>query len=64
MRRIWGIYGPDEERVIREYAAAERRGEVARARNRNDMAAEDYARALLADARQRGWLKGYPPEAR
>lgn len=59
MRRIWAAYGPDEDNVVREYAAAEHRGEVARARNKYHIAAEDYARALLSDARRKGWLTGY-----
>jgi hypothetical protein len=60
MRRIWAIHGPSEARVIREYAVAEERGEVLRARNKYDMPAETYARYLLADGLHKGWLKPKP----
>ena len=56
MRRIWAIQSPDEARAIREYAAAEQRGEVARARNSYNVSAEEYARRLLADGFKKGWL--------
>ena len=56
MRRLWAIYGPDEVRVTREYATAERRGEVGRARNTYNLSPEDYARRLLADGIKKGWL--------
>jgi hypothetical protein len=56
MRRIYAQYGRDEERVIREYAAAERRGEVARKSNAYDVLPEEYARRLLADGLAKGWL--------
>jgi hypothetical protein len=60
MRHIYARYAADEEKAIREYAAAERRGEVARARNTYGITAEDYARRLLADGLAKGWLqKGY-----
>jgi hypothetical protein len=57
MRRVWAIHGPNESRAIREYAAAEERGEVARARNKRDLPPETYARYLLADGLHKGWLK-------
>lgn len=57
MRRIYARHAPNEENVIREYAAVERRGEVARARNKYHLTAEDYARRLLADGLAKGWLQ-------
>jgi hypothetical protein len=57
MRKLWAIHGPDEDRTIREYAAAERRGEVGRARNTYDISPEEYARRLLADGLHKGWLR-------
>jgi hypothetical protein len=56
MRRLYGIYRPDEDRVIREYALAERRGEVGRASNTAGIDAVEYARRLLADGLKKGWL--------
>jgi hypothetical protein len=56
MRKLWVKYGPDEDRVIREYAAAEQRGEVGRARNAYAISAEEYARRLLSDGLRKGWL--------
>lgn len=56
MSRIFIASGRDPERAVREYAAAERRGEVRRKSNKNSVSAEDYARALLADGEKKGWL--------
>ncbi|GJG87331.1 hypothetical protein tb265_25120 [Gemmatimonadetes bacterium T265] len=56
MRRIWDRCGRDAESAVREYAAAEGRGDVVRRRNVQGTESEAYARALLADARQKGWL--------
>jgi hypothetical protein len=60
MRRIYARHGPDDEPVVREYAAAERRGEVRRARNAYGLSPEDYARRLLADGLKKGWLPPTP----
>lgn len=57
MRAIWASCAPDEERAIREYAAAERRAEAPRKRNESGHTPEQYARALLADGLNRGWLR-------
>jgi hypothetical protein len=57
MRAIWLRCAPDEERAIREYAAAERRGEVSRKQNTSALTAEQYASALLADGVNKGWLR-------
>ena len=47
MRRIWARCKPDEERAVREYAAAESRGEADRASDRHDWTAEQYARGCF-----------------
>jgi len=46
----------NKERVVREYAAAERRGEVKRNSNDHNISAEDYARALWRDGIRKGWI--------
>ncbi len=56
MRRVWARCKPDEERAVREYAAAESRGEAERASNSHNWTAEQYARALLRDGQRKGWL--------
>ena len=56
MRELVARCGGDMERVIQEYAAAERRGEVERKQNASGLTAEGYARALYADGVKKGWL--------
>lgn len=56
MRRLYLEVGRDPERAVRAYAAAERAGKVRRKSNKHGTSAEDYARALLADAEKKGWL--------
>lgn len=56
MRAIWARWAPDEERTIREYAAAEHRGDALRKQNTSALTPEQYARALLADGLAKGWL--------
>jgi hypothetical protein len=56
MRKVYAEYRDDLERVVREYAAAERRGEAPRSSNTTGMRSEDYARALLNDGLKKGWL--------
>lgn len=56
MRLIFKRVGNDEDKLIAGYAAAEKRGDVVRKRNKHGMTAEDYARALLKDAAAKGWL--------
>jgi hypothetical protein len=51
------MYGADVDRVIKEYAAAEVRGEVRRISNQSGMTAESYARALYADGAKKGWFR-------
>ena|SRR5687768_8331605 len=58
LRALFVRHGDKEETLVREYAAAERRGEVRRASNQYDRSPEEYARALLADARKKGWVTG------
>ena len=65
MRRIHGIYCPDHERVVRQYATAEEGGGVGRASNTYDLTSEEYARRLLADGLKKGWLQcsAVPPDS-
>lgn len=58
MRELVRRFGPNEERVVREYAAAEERGEVERRSNSHRITAEQYARALWNDAVKKGWISG------
>ena len=57
MLRLFRDYRGNRERTVQAYADAERRGEVSRARNKYDLSAEAYARALLADGLRKGWLR-------
>ncbi len=57
MARIYLAVGRDPERAVREYAAAERRGEVGRKSDKHGLDAETYARALLKDGQKKGWLE-------
>ncbi|MCR4340155.1 MAG: hypothetical protein NUW01_09770 [Gemmatimonadaceae bacterium] len=59
MRKLIRQYRGDEAAIGREYAAAERRGEVARKSNDYGLTAEDYARRLLEDARKKGCIRGF-----
>jgi hypothetical protein len=58
MRRLVSRFGHDEERVVREYAAAEARGEVERKNSSHRLTAQQYARALWNDAVKKGWIGG------
>lgn len=58
MRELVRRFGPDEERIVREYAAAEARGEVHRKSNSHRLTSEQYARALWNDAVKKGWVSG------
>jgi hypothetical protein len=57
MRKIYSRNRNDLERVIEEYAQAERDGLVARSNNTHQTSPEAYARALLSDGLKKGWLK-------
>jgi hypothetical protein len=58
MRELVRRVGMDEERIVREYAEAEKRGEVERKSNSHNFTVEQYARALWNDAVKRGGLAG------
>jgi hypothetical protein len=57
MRTIFARNRDDHEAVIRDYVAAEARGEVERRSNKSGHDPEQYARALLSDGLRKGWLK-------
>jgi hypothetical protein len=54
MRELVRRFGEDQDRVVREYAAMEDRGEVPRHRNQRGLSSADYARRLWADAMKKG----------
>jgi hypothetical protein len=56
MRALYARYAGDHDRLVREYAEAERSGEVRRKSNKSGHDPEGYARALLADGLKKGWL--------
>jgi hypothetical protein len=58
MRELVRRFGVNAEHVVREYAAAEERGEVERRSNSHRITAEQYARALWNDAVKKGWISG------
>jgi len=58
MRDLWSVHGPDEERVVKAYAQAERDEEATRGSNTYNQTAEEYARRLLYDGLKKGWLDG------
>jgi hypothetical protein len=49
-------YGMDKERVVREYANAEERGDVERKSNTHGWTANQYACALWRDGVRKGWI--------
>lgn len=57
MVRIFHSVGRNADRAVREYAAAEGRGEVLRRSNKSQISSEAYARALLNDGLKKGWLR-------
>ncbi len=56
MRKLVKKYGDNDNTIIREYAAAEERGEVERERDQNNISPEEYAKRLLYDGRKKDWL--------
>ena len=68
MRQFYREYRGDRDRVVREYARAERVGEVQRKRDKNELTPEEYAKALFLDGTRKGWLpvtfRGASPGAR
>jgi hypothetical protein len=45
-----------KDRVCREYALAEKRGDAPRRRNNSGLSPEEYARALWRDGKRRDWF--------
>ena len=58
MRRLIGKHGHNRGVVCREYAQAEKRGEVERRSNKHNVSPEAYARALWKDGGRKGWFSG------
>jgi hypothetical protein len=56
MRELYARWKNDSNRMVREYANAEREGCVQRKANKSGLSPEEYARALLADGEKKGWL--------
>jgi hypothetical protein len=56
MRLLIERHGRDEAAVCKAYAAAERRGEVPRYRNKSGRTADEYALALWRDGEKKGWF--------
>lgn len=59
MRELFRKHRGDEVAMIKAYAEAEERGEVARASNEYGLSASEYAWRLLEDARKKGWIPGF-----
>lgn len=57
MLKLIERHGANSQRVIDEYAEAERRGEVAHIRNASGYTPEQYARRLWQDGIRKGWIK-------
>ena len=57
MCEVYSRWRNDPQRVVREYAKAEREGRVSRKSNTTGMSAEAYATALLRDGEKKGWPK-------
>jgi hypothetical protein len=55
-QRLWARFGPDRDRVAREYADAEAKGEIDRKSNRSNVAPLAYAKRLIRDGLTKGWL--------
>jgi hypothetical protein len=56
MLKLVNRYGMNQERVVREYASSEEKGDVERKSNTHRWTAEQYARALWRDGVRRGWI--------
>ena len=59
MRNLYKRLGGDRDQVVAAYAAAERSGNVARARNSRGINADEYARRLWNDGVLLGWLNDH-----
>lgn len=58
MRRLHKQHQGNDDEIIRAYAMAEHKGQVARVRNGKNTHSLAYARALLQDGRSKGWITG------
>lgn len=56
MRKLVKKYGDNDNIIIREYAAAEERGELERERDQNNTSPKEYAKRLLYDGREKHWF--------
>jgi hypothetical protein len=56
MKDIYARCRGNEKRIVREYADAERNGEVQRVGRKSGYTPEQYALALLSDGLRKGWL--------
>ncbi len=56
LSELYRRHAGNTERIVRAYANAERRGEVARPKGAARLDADAYARALLAEGLRKGWL--------
>lgn len=63
LRELFARHGANPEMLAKEYAAAERRGEVARRRIQPGVTPEEYGRRLVADAAKKGWITGFGEQA-
>jgi hypothetical protein len=66
MRELLRQYGYDKRRVCEAYAAAERRGQVPRLRNKSKLDSEEYAKAMWDDGHRprNPWILNYCKEHR
>ena len=56
LRKLFAMYPDDDERIIEEYAKAERSGRVFRKSNDHGLSPEEYGRMYLRRARSRGQI--------
>jgi hypothetical protein len=58
MKKLWRDYEGEHSLVIQEYVKAELKGRVARRSNKSSITPEEYAKRLLKDGLNKGWLSG------
>jgi len=58
MCELYRQYSGNEEKVVRAYAEAEDAGRMLRRKNKSNLSAIEYARALWKDGIRRRWLYG------
>lgn len=56
IKKLWRDYSGDQSLVIQEYVKAELEGRVARRSNKSSVTPEEYAKKLLKDGLNKGWL--------